>query len=45
MRYALAVLLLLVVLTGCASEDEDRAFFHTGWIRPEAGANTRLNAR
>jgi hypothetical protein len=45
MHYALFVLMFLVLLTGCASDERDRAFFDTGWIRPEAGAERRLNAR
>ena len=45
MRYALLALLFLAFLTGCATDDADRAFYNTGWIRPEAGANARMNAR
>jgi hypothetical protein len=32
----------LVLLGGCASDAEDRAFFNRGWMKPEAGANQRM---
>ena len=41
----LAILGLILLLGGCATEQEDRAFFHTGWIRPESGAHTRMMSR
>jgi len=45
MRYAFAALLLVVLFAGCASDAEDRAFFNAGWIRPEKGAEKRLETR
>gem|GEM_PF-2491326 len=41
MKYALAVS-LIVLLAGCASDPEDRAFFNRGWMSPEKGADERL---
>ena len=38
----LAALALALFLAGCATDAEDRAFFNTGWIKPEAGANRRM---
>jgi hypothetical protein len=31
-----------LVLSGCASNPEDRAFFNTGWVNPEKGAEERM---
>ena len=42
MKYAFAVS-LIVLLAGCASDAEDRAFFNRGWMAPEKGAEARLN--
>ena len=39
---ALALLALGLLLAGCAKDNEDRAFFEQGWIKPEAGANERM---
>ena len=38
----LALLTLALLLAGCAKDDEDRAFFNEGWIKPEEGANRRM---
>lgn len=40
-----ALLLLLPLLGGCVSDAEDRAFFSSGWLRPERGADERLDRR
>ena len=46
MRYAFAAfLLLLPLLGGCVSDAEDRLFFNSGWVRPERGAQERLDRR
>jgi hypothetical protein len=45
MRYAFAAVLLLFILTGCATDAEDRAFFNTGWRHPEQGAERRMDTR
>jgi hypothetical protein len=42
MKYAFAVS-LIVLLGGCASDPEDRAFFNRGWILPEKGSDQRIN--
>ena len=34
--------LLAMWLAGCASDPDDRAFFTSGWLLPERGANERL---
>jgi len=39
---ALAALALALLLGGCATESDDRAFFNGGWVHPEAGANQRM---
>ena len=44
MRYALLALLLLVLLTGCMTDEADRQFY-SGWLNPDAAANARLNSR
>ena len=41
----LLVLSSLALLAGCAADEEDRAFFERGWVRPEAGADERLQLR
>lgn len=33
---------LLLAVSGCATDLEDRAFFAKGWWKPEEGANTRF---
>jgi hypothetical protein len=44
MQYLPAFCLALVALvaTSCSSDPEDRAFFGSGWVKPETGANKRL---
>ena len=37
-----AVIALTLFLAGCAKDNDDRAFFEQGWIKPEAGANQRM---
>ena len=39
---ALAALALALLLAGCATDNEDRAFFNDGWIHPDEGANRRM---
>ena len=39
---ARAALALALLLAGCSTDNEDRAFFEQGWIKPEAGANQRM---
>ena len=39
---ALAALALALLLCGCSTDNDDRAFFEQGWIKPEAGANQRM---
>jgi hypothetical protein len=29
-------------LAGCATDPDDREFFNSGWLRPEAGAEARI---
>ena len=41
---ALAFLGLALFAGGCAQDAEERAFFNSGWLSPEAGANRRLGA-
>jgi len=41
MKYAFVVS-LIVLLAGCASDPEDRAFYNRGWLLPEKGADERL---
>jgi hypothetical protein len=42
-RFApLLFLAIALMLCGCSTTEEDAAFFETGWVRPEAGANERL---
>ena len=38
----LAALTLALLLAGCATDNEDRAFFNEGWVKPEEGANRRM---
>ena len=38
----LAALALALLLAGCATDNEDRAFFNDGWLKPEEGANRRM---
>jgi len=45
MRSLLAAVLLVVLFASCSSTAEDRAFFSAGWMRPEQGADERLNRR
>jgi hypothetical protein len=44
MQYLPAFCLALValIITSCSSDPEDRRFFGTGWMKPEDGANRRL---
>ena len=39
---ALVTLTLGLLFAGCATEYDDRAFFNTGWVKPEEGANRRM---
>ncbi len=39
---ALALLAVALFLAGCAKDNDDRAFFNSGWIKPEEGANRRM---
>jgi hypothetical protein len=41
MRYIFA-LLASALFAGCATGKEDAAFFNTGWLKPEEGANERM---
>jgi len=34
----------LLLLAGCASSLEDRAFFQKGWVHPEEAAEKRMNS-
>lgn len=45
MRSAFAALLFGLLLAGCATSAEDRAFFNDGWLHPEKGAEKRLQTR
>ena len=38
----LAALALALLLAGCAKDNEDRAFFNDGWMKPEEAANRRM---
>ena len=38
----LAALPLALLLAGCASDNEDRAFFNDGWLHPDEAANRRM---
>jgi hypothetical protein len=44
MQYLPALCLALVALiaTGCSSDPEDRKFFGSGWMKPESGADSRI---
>ena len=39
---ALALLSLTLLLAGCAKDNDDRAFFERGWLKPEQGADQRM---
>ncbi len=39
---SLALLAVALLLGGCATDSDDRAFFNTGWVKPEDGANRRI---
>ena len=41
-RKAVASLAIAFFVSGCAQDAEERAFFNTGWVSPEAGAEQRL---
>lgn len=32
----------VLLFAGCADNAEDRAFFNSGWVKPEAGAKERM---
>jgi hypothetical protein len=36
-------LVVAMLLTGCATNEEDRAFFQDGWRHPEQGAEKRMS--
>jgi hypothetical protein len=38
----LALLTLALLLAGCATDNEDRAFFNEGWLNPDEAANRRM---
>jgi hypothetical protein len=38
----LAALALALFLAGCAKDNEDRAFFNEGWVKPDQAANRRM---
>lgn len=38
----LAALGLALILCGCAKDNEDRAFFNEGWVKPQEGADRRM---
>ena len=38
----LAALILALLFAGCAKDNEDRAFFNDGWMKPEQAANRRM---
>jgi hypothetical protein len=44
MQFLPVLLLALVALmaTSCSSDPEDRKFFGSGWMKPEAGADSRI---
>jgi uncharacterized protein YceK len=33
-----------LLLSGCATDEDDRTFFNDGWRHPEAGAEKRMNS-
>ena len=37
-----ALLAVVLFLGGCAKDNDDRAFFNSGWIKPEDGSNRRM---
>ena len=39
---SLAALTFALLLAGCASDNEDRAFFNDGWLHPDEAANSRM---
>ena len=39
----LLALACLLLLGGCAVNEEDRSFFQDGWRHPEQGAEKRMN--
>lgn len=39
---ALALLAVALCLGGCSTDSDDRAFFNSGWLKPEDGANRRM---
>jgi len=45
MRYFLAALFAMFLLSGCMSDPEERTFFYGGWMKPEKSAEQRLNTR
>ena len=38
----LFAVLFVLLFAGCADNAEDRAFFNSGWVKPEAGAKERM---
>lgn len=46
MRYLLAALLAMFLLSGCETMDsEDKTFFYDGWMHPQKAADKRLEER
>ena len=41
---AFCLALVAVIATSCSTDPEDRRFFNTGWMRPEAGSDARLES-
>jgi hypothetical protein len=39
---ALAAIMFASFLVGCSKDADDRAFFGTGWVKPEEGATRRM---
>ena len=39
---SLAAFALGLLFAGCATERDDQAFFNTGWVKPQEGADRRL---
>lgn len=44
MRYFLALLVVLF-LSACMSDPEERNFYYGGWTHPEKAADQRMNTR
>lgn len=45
MRYLLAALLAIILLSGCMNDPEEHNFYYGGWRHPEKAAEERLHSR